>query len=86
MIVRSPDFNKKTSKRSEMNKYKIMTKTMNKRIKTSLPLSFLETSPALFFLCDGEYQVQKCGQITAIKQLKSHLKTIIKKMGINNEA
>lgn len=69
-----------------MNKYKIMTKTMNKRIKTNLPLSFLQTSPALFFLSDGEYKVQECGQITAIKQLKSHIETIIKKWVLNNES
>ena len=69
-----------------MNKYKIMTKTMNKRIKTSLPLSFLETSPALYFLCNGEYKVQECGQKTAIKQLKDHIETIIKKWVMNNEA
>ena len=69
-----------------MNKYKIMTKTMNKRIKTSLPLSFLETSPALYFLNKGEYKVQQCGPIRAFQLIKDHIETIIKKWGINNEA
>ena len=69
-----------------MNKYKIMTKTMNKRIKTNLPLSFLQTSPALFFLCNGEYQIQECGQIRAFKLIKSHIMNILNKLRYGNEA
>lgn len=75
-----------STKEVSMNKYKIETGGISYMMKSNQTKARLLTDPALFFLCKGEYQVQKCGQITAIKQLKSHLKTIIKKMGINNEA
>lgn len=67
-----------------MQKYKIKTKTKEYKLKTSKPLSFVQTSPALFFLTDGEYEVQKCGQLNILTTLTSHLKILMNSLRLNN--
>lgn len=67
-----------------MQTYKIKTKHKEYQLKTSNPLSLVKTSPALFFLTDGEYKIEKCGQLNALKQLNSHVKSLINSWSLNN--
>ena len=52
-----------------MKTYKVKTINKEYMLKTSKPLSFVKTSPALFFLTNGEYQIQECGRLKSIKKL-----------------
>jgi len=63
-----------------MKTYKIKTKTKEYHLKTSKPLSFVQTSPALFFLTDGEYKIEKCGQLNIVETLTSHISSLVKGM------
>ena len=67
-----------------MKTYKILTKNKHYKLKTSRSLSYIETSPALFFLTDGEFKIKKCGRLNIVEKLTSHLKILMNSLRLNN--
>lgn len=63
-----------------MKKYTIKKGGVSYLIKSDQNIASLQHNPALFFLCDGEYEVEVCGKLTAFKQIKSHMTRISKKL------
>ena len=69
-----------------MKTYKIIRKNEVTHVfKSNQSLDFLNTNPALFFLCNGNYQVEKCGNLRAFKLIKSHVSRIINNWRKHNE-
>jgi hypothetical protein len=62
-----------------MKKYQIKKGGVTYMFKSHQNLASLKYNPALFFLCNGEFEVNECGVFNAFKQLKSHICNIAKK-------
>ena len=67
-----------------MKKYKIKKGGVSYMFKSSQNIASLKHNPALFFLCNGEFEVEVCGILKAFKQLKSHMTRIAKKWVTSN--
>jgi len=67
-----------------MKKYEIKKGGVSYMIKSNQNIASLQHNPALFFLCDGEYEINECGQLKAFKHLKSHIRNIAKKLVTSN--
>ena len=63
-----------------MYKYQIKKGGVSYMIKSDQNITGLKYNPALFFLCDGDYEINVCGQLTAFKQLRNHIANIAKKL------
>ena len=62
-----------------MGKYKIIKNSEVKyRVRSNDSLEKLKTNPGLYYLCNGEYKVEMCGQNKAFKLISSHFSNIIK--------
>ena len=69
-----------------MHKYQIIKdKEVRHVFKTDQSLELVKANPALFFLCDGEFEVKKCGQLKAFKLLKNHFSSLINNWRNYNE-
>ena len=69
-----------------MKTYKIIKKNEVKHVfKSNQSLELVKSNPALFFMCDGEFEVEKCGQLTAFKLLKNHVSMLINNRRKYNE-
>ena len=64
-----------------MQKYIIKKRGVEYLIRSDQDITGIQTNPALFFVCNGDYQVERCGQLTAFRQLKSHMLNLVKKWG-----
>lgn len=67
-----------------MQKYKIQTKGKEITLKSNQDIQTIQTSPAMFFITDGDYQIEKCGRVKAFKQINSHIKSLINSWVVNN--
>jgi len=63
-----------------MKKYKIKKGGVSYIFKSNQNIARLQHNPALFFLCDGEFEVKECGRLKAFKHIKSHIARISKKL------
>ena len=61
-----------------MAKYKIIKdKEVRHVFSSNQSLALVMTNPALYFLCDGNYKVERCGQKLVFKQIINHLSMLI---------
>ena len=63
-----------------MKKYEVKKGGVSYMFKSNQNIASLKYNPALFFLCDGEFEVNECGVLTAFKQIKSHMTRVSKKL------
>ena len=64
-----------------MNKYIIKKRGVEYLIRSNKTITGIATSPALYFVCDSNYQVQACGHLKAFRHLKDHMLNLVKKWG-----
>ena len=67
-------------KGDKMKNYEIKKGGVSYMFKSNQNIASLKYNPALFFLCDGEFEVNECGRLTAFKHIKSHICNIAKKL------
>ena len=65
-------------------KYKVKMNKKTYEFKSNKTINQLSSSPVLYFLSNGEYEVEKCGQLKAFNYLKSHMTNIAKLVGTIN--
>ena len=71
-------------KGDKMKKYEIKKGGVSYMFKSNQNIARLKQNPALFFLFNGEFEVNECGVFNAFKQLKSHMTRISKKLVVSN--
>ena len=64
-----------------MQKYIIKKRGVEYLIRSDQAITGIKTNPGLYFVCNGKYQVERCGNLTAFKLLKSHMLNLVKKWG-----
>lgn len=67
-----------------MRTYIIKTKGKELTLRSYQNIQSIKTSPALFFVTDGDFQIQECGRVKALKQINSHIKSLLNSWGVNN--
>ena len=67
-----------------MKKYIIKKRGVEYLIRSDQAITGIKTNPGLYFVCNGKYQVQECGHLTAFRLLKDHIANIVKKWGYRN--